>query len=140
MYECRHFFEDGCEQLTTLLAVVPELFVDTLSITFSALEHIESPPNTDKLLNENTVEVTVSSQNISVLGTEDDYWVDGLSAVDGMRQFCRDQRCCYYTRGPFVGTSSVNAHLRISVGLLHRLYTLVNLQRAVGCPTTGGRC
>ena len=50
-------------------------------------EHVGSPPSTDKFLVGDSVEVTRPNQNHSVLGTEDDHWMEGLSAADVMRQF-----------------------------------------------------
>ena len=65
MYECRHFFEDDCEQLPILLAVSEDVLVDArkaydniLSIIFRAFEHVGPPPNTGKFLDESTIKVT----------------------------------------------------------------------------------
>ena len=37
-----------------------------------------------------TVALARQDQNVSVLGIEDDHWMDGLSAADVMRQFGLD--------------------------------------------------
>ena len=61
MYECRHFYEDDCEQLPTTLRTIPELIMNAheayqhiLSVKFQSFEHVGSPPPTDKFLIQNT--------------------------------------------------------------------------------------
>ena len=93
MYECRHFYEDDCEQLPTSLKVRPELLFNAheayehiLYVKFPSFEHIGSPPTNEKLLDKTTVSIELPGRNVSVPGA-DESWMDDLSAAEVIQQW-----------------------------------------------------
>ena len=60
-----------------------------MSVKFPSLEHIGSPPATDKFLDGTTVTIERLGRNGSVPG-DDESWMDGLSAAEVIRQYGMD--------------------------------------------------
>ena len=69
-----------------LLVNAHEAFEHILSEKFPSFEHVGSPPATEKLLDQDTVTVERPDRNVSVPSV-DDSWMDGLSAVEVIRQY-----------------------------------------------------
>ena len=63
-----------------------DAFEHILSVRFPSFEHVGSPPATDKFLVHNTVAVEISGRSVSA-PSADESWMDGLSAVDVLRQY-----------------------------------------------------
>ena len=91
MYECRHFFEDDCEQLPASLGTGDELLVNAngvysniLSIRF--LEHVGSPLDTRSFLDEKIIKVATSRTTARDAPSYDEDWMEGLSVADVLRQ------------------------------------------------------
>jgi hypothetical protein len=108
MYECRHFYEDDCEQLPTSLRTKPELLVDAheayqhiLSVKFPSFEHVGSPPPTDKFLDKTTVTIEPPGRNVSVSGA-DESWMGDLSAAEVLQQYGYDPNVILTSEGKLV--------------------------------------
>ena len=84
MYECRHLFEDDCEQLPSTLHDANELLVNAhdvyphiLSIKFYSFENIGHPLDPKTFIDEKTVSVVRPGQSLVASGLDTDQWMDG---------------------------------------------------------------
>ena len=57
-----------------------------MSVKFPSIEHIGSPPTTDKFLDNTTVSIEPPGRNVSVPGAGES-WMDGLSAAEVFQQY-----------------------------------------------------
>ena len=105
MYECRHFFEEDCEQLPISLGLIygvlvnaHKVYINSLPIRFHSFEHVGSPQEPSFFIDDRTVKVATSSTVASDARVGDDDWMEGLSVADALKQFGVDAKAVFVLR------------------------------------------
>ena len=97
-----------------------DAFENILLMKIPSCEHIGSPPAASKLLDSSTAVVEKPGRSVSVPGP-DDSWMDGLSAVDVIRQFGLDPNAVLTPEGKL----ETSERERIRTCLLRRYRGLI---------------